>query len=305
MLAEWLISKFSDWFLREPPIAPSLMTDFQKIRFEIRPADVLLIEGYNRASRIIKQITQSTWTHSALYIGRLYDIDDIKLRSRVQTYYKGMPDEQLVVESLMGQGMVITPLSEYKNHNIRVCRPRGLSRSDAQKVIDYTIDRLGTEYSLRHVLDLARFMFPWGVLPRRWRSTLFVHNALRPTKQICSSIIASAFQSVHFPILPEIKRDKDGITLVSRNPKLYTPKDFDYSPFFDIIKYPILPLDGEGVYQRLPWELNAESGTEYVHLRNTSRSDARHEREKDNTPLLPNDTGDGEDDRNGEDKNTS
>lgn len=299
--AEWFISKFSAWLLYEPPIEPSLMMDFQKIRFEIRPADVLLIEGHNKASKIIKHITQSTWTHSALYIGRLYDIDDIKLRSRVQTYYKGMPDEQLVIESLMGQGMVINPLSNYKDNNIRVCRPRGLARMDAQKVIDFAIGRLGTEYSLRHVFDLARFMFPWGILPKRWRSSLFVHNALRPTKEICSSMIASAFQSVHFPILPEIKRDRGGITLVSRNPKLYTPKDFDYSPFFDIIKYPILPFDGEGIYQKLHWEPNVESGTEYVHLRSTPRPDITKEEEKDTLPpLLTRDLDDDESDTDGD-----
>ncbi|MEW8045856.1 MAG: hypothetical protein AB2805_05155, partial [Candidatus Thiodiazotropha sp.] len=38
-----------------------------------------------------------------------------------------------------------------------------------------------------------------------------------------------------------------------RNPRLFTPKDFDYSPYFDIIKYPFLGLDDLGVYRRLPW----------------------------------------------------
>jgi hypothetical protein len=281
---QWFISKFSSWLLYESPTGPSLMMDFEKIRFEIRVADVLLIEGHNKASKIIKQITQSTWTHSALYIGRLYDIDDTKLRSHVQAYYKGMPDEQLVIESLMGQGMVINPLSNYKDHNIRVCRPRGLARIDAQKIIYFAIDRLGAQYSLRHIFDLARLMFPWWILPRRWRSSLFVHNALRPTKEICSSMIASAFQSVHFPILPEIKKDERGITLVSRNPKLYTPKDFDCSPFFDIIKYPILPFDGEGIYQKLHWESNAENGTEYIHITSTTKLDIMTE--KDAQPPL-------------------
>ena len=38
-----------------------------------------------------------------------------------------------------------------------------------------------------------------------------------------------------------------------RNPRLYTPKDFDYSPYFDIIKYPYLGLEDLGMYRRLPW----------------------------------------------------
>lgn len=289
IFAEWFISKFSGWLMYETPQPPSLMTDFQKIRFEVRPGDVLLIEGHNRASKIIKQITQSSWSHSALYIGRLYDIDDIKLRSHITKHYKGSPDEQLIIESMIGIGTIISPLLKYKNHHIRICRPRGLSRMDAQKIINFAIDHLGIKYSLRHVVDLGRFLLPWGIVPRRWRSTLFVHNALKPTEEICSSMIASAFQKVHFPIIPELRQDKIGMTLVSRNPKLFTPKDFDYSPFFDIIKYPILPLDGEGIYQHLPWKEDVESGTEYIHLKDTSVFETTEEQPEESaytSPLL-------------------
>lgn len=38
-----------------------------------------------------------------------------------------------------------------------------------------------------------------------------------------------------------------------RNPKLFTPKDFDYSPYFNIIKYPFIGLDELGIYRSLPW----------------------------------------------------
>jgi hypothetical protein len=261
--AQWLIQKFSKWLTYEPPTQPSYLYDFEKIRFEIRPADVLLVEGRNRISRIIKHITLSSWTHSALYIGRLYDIDDVQLRSLIKKHYKGSPDEQLIIESIMGRGTIITPLSRYKEFTLRICRPRGLSREDANRVINYALHHLGMRYSVRHIFDLARLMFPWGIMPRRWRSSLFVHNALKPTEEICSSLIASSFQSVHFPIIPEIIHDKSGLTLVSRNPQLYTPRDFDYSPYFDIIKYPLLPL-GEGMYRLLPWKEDELSGTEYI-----------------------------------------
>lgn len=239
LFAHWLIPKFSKWLLYEPPQIPSPLCDFEKIRFEVRVADVLLIEGRNKISRIIRQITQSSWSHSVIYIGRLYDIDDVGLRTHIRKYYKGPPEEQLVVESLMGEGTIVTPLSRYHDYHIRICRARGLPRDDAQKVIGFAINHLGMRYSLRHIFDLARFLFPWNFLPRRWRSTLFVHNALKPTEEICSSLIARAFLSVEFPIMPEIKEDEDRVTLTSRDPRLFTPKDFDYSPFFDIIKYPM------------------------------------------------------------------
>lgn len=265
--AHWIIARTSQWLSYEPPHSPSFLYDFDKIRFEIRPSDVLLVEGRNRVSRVIKQITQSTWSHSALYLGRLHDIDDPITRAHVQKFYPGSPDEQMIVESIMGRGTVISSLSRYKDFNIRICRPRGLNRQDAQKIINFVIKHLGSRYSVRHILDLARFLFPWGILPRRWRSSLFVHNALKPTEEICSSLIASAFQQVHFPILPEVIRDSEGLTLVSRNPRLYTPKDFDCSPFFDIIKYPMLPLISEGMYKHLPWQENKVTGDEYIRIK--------------------------------------
>jgi hypothetical protein len=239
IFAHWLIPKVSKWLLYEPPSPPSPLCDFEKIRFELRIADVILAEGRNKASRIIKHITQSTWSHAALYIGRLYDIDDANLRTHIRKYYKGPPEEQLIIESVMGEGTIITPLSEYKGHHVRICRPRGLPREDAQKVIAFAVNHLGMRYSLRHIFDLARFLFPWSILPRRWRSSLFTHNALKPTEEICSLLIARAFLSVRFPITPEIREDSEHVTLVSRDPRLFTPKDFDYSPFFDIIKYPM------------------------------------------------------------------
>ena len=76
----WIIESFSLWMMKEAPFTPSYLCNFEKIRYEIRPADVLLVEGRNHASAIIRQITQSNWSHAALYIGRLHDIEDTSLR---------------------------------------------------------------------------------------------------------------------------------------------------------------------------------------------------------------------------------
>ena len=46
-----------------------------------------------------------------------------------------------------------------------------------------------------------------------------------------------------------------------RNPYLFTPKDFDYSPYFEIIKYPLFnPDEPLPYYRRLPW---AKSGFQH------------------------------------------
>lgn len=230
------------------------MSDFDRLRYEIRPGDVILVEGRSRISEIIKTITLSNWTHSALYVGRLHDIEDPNLRDYIRSHYKGETDDQLIIESLLGEGTLVDSISKYRDEHLRICRPNGITRQDAQKVISYSINQLGTYYNVRQILDLGRFMFPYSLLPRRWRSSLFEHNAGAPTHTVCSSMMAEAFSSVHFPILPVLHRDVDGnLKLYKRNTKLITPKDFDYSPYFDVIKYPILDFDELAIYRKMPW----------------------------------------------------
>ncbi len=67
-------------------------------------------------------------------------------------------------------------------------------------------------------------------------------------------MLAEAFASVDFPILPFIQRQKDGkLRLLKRNARLFTPRDFDYSPYFDIIKYPYMGFGELTTYRQLPW----------------------------------------------------
>ena len=254
-MAFGLRSRISRWItkllMKEKPSDPNMapMYDFDRLCYELRPGDVLLTEGRSHVAEVIKLVTQSPWTHSVLYLGRLYDIE------RVQEHYEGDPNEQLIIEALMGEGIIITPLKKYKDEHLRICRPKGLSPHDAQEVIAYAIHKLGMDYDVRQILDLLRFMFPYSFLPRRWRSTLFAKNAGEQTRTVCSTMMAEAFHAVRFPILPFAERTEDGsIHLYQRNPRLYTPKDFDYSPYFEIIKYPFFGLDDVSIYKRLPWK---------------------------------------------------
>lgn len=249
-LGRWI----TGWLTKEGPPAVSPLCDFNRLSYELRPGDVVLVEGRSRVSEVIKMVSQSPWSHSALYVGRVYDIRDPDLQDRVSFFHRGDPDEQLLLEALLGQGTIVTPLRQYRHDHLRICRPDGLKPDDAQRVIAYAIRHLGTDYDMRQLLDLARFLFPWGILPRRWRSSLFQHNAGKPTHTVCSSLLAEAFSAVDFPVLPFIDRSADGsVRFFKRNPKLFAPRDFDYSPYFKIIKYPYLGLDDLGVYRKLPW----------------------------------------------------
>ena len=230
------------------------LCDFQRIRREIKPGDVLLIEGRSRVSQVIKQITQSPWSHAILYIGRIHDIEDKKIQKIISKTYTGSSDEQLIIESELGIGTAIQSLKKYQGEHVRICRPRDLSFDDSQKVIQYAISRLGMDYNIRQILDLARFFFPYTLIPRRLGSSLFQHAPGQETKTVCSSMIAEAFSFIHFPILPLVKHNDDsGIQLFQQNPKLCTPRDFDYSPYFQIIKYPFLDYNHHANYRLLPW----------------------------------------------------
>lgn len=252
-LRDKLWNRLTDLLSQDRPTEDLPPSDFDRLRYEIRFCDVLLVEGRSRVSTIIQSLTLSPWTHSALYIGRLHAIDDPELRELIRSHYPAKPDEQLIIEALLGQGTIVAPLSKYRDFHVRLCRPTGISRSDAQAVIAYAASRLGFDYDVRQLLDLARFLLPYRLLPRRWRSSLFGETA--NTRTVCSTMMAEAFASIRFPVRPILRRTEEGAFKVSeRNFKLYTPTDFDHSPYFDIIKYPIYGIESPEIYKTLPWE---------------------------------------------------
>ncbi|MBX3709391.1 MAG: hypothetical protein KIT56_02855 [Gammaproteobacteria bacterium] len=250
-----LRNKLNHWLIYEPPAAEIMPYDFNRLKYEIRPGDILLVEGRSRISKIIRTITQSPWTHAALYIGRLIDFEDEEIKKIIHRHTDVTDNTRLIIEDLLDSGTVATPLNFYNNHHIRICRPIGITPADLHLVVNYAIKALGQPYNVRHLLDLTRFLLPWTILPRRWGSCLFRTSSGEPESGICSSLIAEAFTAVHFPILPFVKPDEaQGIEVFQRNPYLFTPKDFDYSPYFEIIKYPLFnPDEPLPYYRRLPW----------------------------------------------------
>lgn len=253
-LRNWLGRRLIAWLNRERESPAHPLSDFERLCDEIRPCDVLLVEGRSAVSNIIKTVTQSPWSHSAIYLGRLRDIPVTAVRKKAAAHTGCGDDVPLVAEAILGRGTILEPLEKYHNYRLRLCRPRGLAARDRQRVLAYVVERLGTGYDVRQLIDLARFLFPYGILPRRWRSSLFVHNAGPETRTVCSTLLAEAFASVRFPILPVIlPDDAGGHRIYRRNTRLFTPQDFDFSPYFDILKFPIHDLQELASYHLLPW----------------------------------------------------
>ena len=221
------------------------LSDYHSLCQTVVCGDILLIEGRSRAARVISYITRSVWTHSVLYVGHLELLDE-NTQTLLMTFNPQLEAKHIIIESVLGEGVVAKNLNEYNNEHVRICRAKGITKAQQKIILNYACQNLGKPYDHKQIFDLARFLFPWFILPRKWRSSLFQHNAQAHAKMTCSLLLAQAFIEAKFPILPTIEKQasQDYFTAIIRNPRLFVPCDFDYSPFFEIIKYPMVTIEG-------------------------------------------------------------
>jgi hypothetical protein len=239
---------------------PRYPNDLTALKRHVHKGDIILVEGEQRVSEVIKYLTQSSWSHAAIYIG-----DELVRRHHPQLgqVRAAFGDEvnHLLIEALVDSGVVVSPLSKYINFNIRVCRPHNLRKDHLPRILDDVISQLGYMYDLKNVFDLARYFLPVSLIPRRFRRKALHFGSGLPMQVICSSILAAAFDKVGFPIMPQItlrhqqelqSRSFLSIFLPFANgsrprfvfrrahPTLITPRDFDFSPYFEIVKFNVV-----------------------------------------------------------------
>lgn len=244
-LGRFLAARLTKEARRYQPYTPS---DFPTLCRTLQPGDILLVEGNRIVSGSIKYLTQSTWSHAAFYVG-----DSLPLP-------KGETERPRLIEVELAEGCIATPLSKYQNYNTRICRAVGLSDEDRQKVVDYMTSKIGLTYDLKNIIDLLRYFLPTPPVPTSWRRRMIAFGSGEPTKAICSSLIAQAYQSIDYPILPEITLAPGRSHAASafsrreilhiRHHALFAPRDFDLSPYFRIVK-PSIEKDFD--YKSLSW----------------------------------------------------
>src|SRR3990167_5158864 len=105
-----LREKIDFWLTYEPPSEDVMPYDFNRLKYEIKPGDVLLHEGRSRVSSVIRTLTQSPWTHSALYIGRLVDFEDEEIQKLIRSHIDVKENTRLIIEDVLDKGTVIVPL---------------------------------------------------------------------------------------------------------------------------------------------------------------------------------------------------
>lgn len=247
--------------------------DTDLLKRHIRKGDVVLVEGDQRISAIIKHLTHSSWSHAALYVG-----DELVRRGgalrKLALEAFGDDAEHLLVEALM-EGVVVSPLAKYADKNMRVCRPHRLRSQHLRSILDEAVSTIGWGYDMRNVLDLARHMVAAALMPQRYRHDVMQFGSGAATAVICTSLIGRLFHGVGFPVLPSVtptapsekvevpqrsawrpwRRRRVNYSGVyrHRDPTLLTPRDFDLSPFFEIVKFNVIRQKGFD-YGRIAWE---------------------------------------------------
>jgi hypothetical protein len=236
----------------------------EELEANLRPGDLLLVEGNSRVSSAIKYLTQSTWSHVCIFIGEREGL-------------------QPILEADLVEGVITVPINKYDGFNLRICRPVNLSQDDTEKLLDYVIERIGHQYDTKNIFDLMRYLLPTPPVPQRFRRGMLAFGSGDPTKAICSTLVAQAFHSIRYPILPmkieeyeiamqnadasntteldnispvEVKRarklirNKDELLLARRHFSHFTPRDFDLSPYFEVVK-PTITAGFD--YQEIQW----------------------------------------------------
>ena len=211
--------------------------DLGQLQAHLAACDVVLVEGKSRISQVIMYLTQSSWSHAAMYIG------DALLRwggphAEAALDRWGPEAAHLLIESDMKDGVIAVPLSKYRDHNLRVCRPRDLRGEDRERVLTEMLRHLGVRYDRRNIFDLARYLTPFHLLPRKLRRRPLYLGSSSSREVICSALIARAFYKVGFPVQPVRTgpaapgRRRPAV----RHPSYIMPRDFDLSAHFDVLK---------------------------------------------------------------------
>lgn len=273
-MRRWITERI-ERFLTKPVATYDLRVgnDFERLRGQLRKGDVLLVEGDQRVSAVIKYLTQSSWSHAAIYVG-----DELVRRggelSETALEHFGADARHVLVEAIVEGGVVASPISKYADLNVRLCRPHHLRKEDLKSILDDAVASLGWEYDQRNITDLAFHLLRVSMLPRSRRLDAFTLGSGLGSSVICTSLLGNLFYNVNYPVLPRVVTSESARAPVRpprfwqrtrrsvrspyagvfhrRHPTLLTPRDFDLSPFFEIVTLDVI-AQGSFDYRRIDW----------------------------------------------------
>ena len=117
----WFGKRLARYLVREvhihnaaPPTRP------ERLLAVLKPGDVLLVEGNSKISSAIKYLTQSTWSHAALFVGE-------------HLGQSGGNPWHCFVDADTVEGVRSVGLEAFTNLHTRICRPVGLTDQESRK----------------------------------------------------------------------------------------------------------------------------------------------------------------------------
>lgn len=245
--------------------------DMENLKKFIRPGDVVLVEGKQRISHIIKLLTNSSWSHIFYYVGDFFVREGMPLKSYYEEKY-GEWSKFMIVEANTGEGVTANVMNKYETFNIRVCRPFKISEDDQAKVTKEIVSKIGYRYDEKNIIELALMLIPFQINPFRKKKLSHYLGSGDEYEVICSGMIAKAFMMVGYPIIPfldtrfaehpDYAKSPFGAPLIARHHTQIVPRDYDLSPNFEIIKFNIIST-GKFDYQHITWETEDEAGLEF------------------------------------------
>ena len=241
--ASWL-DRLRSWlgeYLNRPirGYAPPVTYSALQLAAVLQPGDVLLVEGNQRISSLIKYITQSAWSHVALYVGPQPG--------------SASDDPPVLVEAELGEGVILSPLSKYASSHTRICRAIALRSPDRDRIVAHALGCIGQDYDFQTVLDLARERLADPSVAATFQRKLVALRSGEKARAVCSTLIAQAFQCVRYPILALRRKGPcrhasapEGCTEETWEAlhfSMYVPRDFDVSPYFTVVKPTLVDFD--------------------------------------------------------------
>ena len=229
-----------------------IINNMENLYLVIRKGDVVLVEGRSKISHIIQLLTQSSWSHVAFYVGDTLTESEIEGKKKALDENKDHGHQYMLIEADIGTGVVAVPLSKYRDYNIRICRPFGITSKDIEIVAAEITSNLGKHYDHQNIVDLAILLLPSFLNPFKKRTIKACLGGCTEYKVICSGMIANAFQKVGYPIVPGLLPESDlgdkrmnnpyGSKLIMRHFSQIVPRDFDLSSNFEIVKFNIIGM---------------------------------------------------------------
>ena len=149
----WLGRRLADYLAKPRDLGSIRTSRSGLLAATLRKGDVLLVEGTSRFAGAVRYITQSTWSHAALYV------DDALVASQGASH--------MLIEADVSQGVRAVPVARYAHVHTRICRPVGLSPGEIDTVADYesafghavghaqTLDAVAKRMGLEHLKGIT------------------------------------------------------------------------------------------------------------------------------------------------------